>query len=370
MFLIPNATGHQLKDGKLIIRIDCVPEPENVLLHKPADLTYAIQHLYLPVVTTPYPGKMAGDGPADMKDFQAWLSSQPHAWRTNPSLIHFLTIDPTDLSLASITDQIQSKFPKADISILDELLANPLANKRDIGLLMLPKQIIPSRTATALDLATLAALSGLITLLKDGLPSDPAIDAVINIGHNPAGTAGSTGGSAYTRVILDGTADGTGTLDALNFYFGVGDALTVYDGVFYNTGTDKYKCRNATDNLGTIVFGSLQTVTGKSLAVTVGDVLGSYNGGTGNFYRDTSGGAGVEYIAGNKCVLDNETTYTLQAGYHGTSIHATGATAGWANIKNIRMGTGSILATDIAKIRMGTGSIAVADIAKFGGVAV
>ncbi len=44
--------------------------------------------------------------------------------------------------------------------------------------------------------------------------------------------------------------------------------------------------------------------------------------------------------------------------------------AGWANIKNIPMGTGKILATDIANIRMGTGSIAVADISDFGGVAV
>ena len=55
-----------------------------------------------------------------------------------------------------------------------------------------------------------------------------------------------------------------------------------------------------------------------------------------------------------------------------TSIYCTytPTAGGWANIANMRMGTGSVTATDIANIRMGTGSIAVADIAKIGGVAV
>ncbi len=46
------------------------------------------------------------------------------------------------------------------------------------------------------------------------------------------------------------------------------------------------------------------------------------------------------------------------------------AAGGWANIKNMRMGTGTVTATDLAHIRMGTGIIDVADIAKIGGVVV
>jgi hypothetical protein len=43
----------------------------------------------------------------------------------------------------------------------------------------------------------------------------------------------------------------------------------------------------------------------------------------------------------------------------------TPAATGWANVKNIRMGTGTVLATDVSHIWMGTTAIAVADIAEF-----
>jgi hypothetical protein len=42
----------------------------------------------------------------------------------------------------------------------------------------------------------------------------------------------------------------------------------------------------------------------------------------------------------------------------------------WANIKNIRMGTGSVSPADLEKIWFGTTEVAVADIAEFNGVAV
>jgi hypothetical protein len=44
--------------------------------------------------------------------------------------------------------------------------------------------------------------------------------------------------------------------------------------------------------------------------------------------------------------------------------------AGWANIKNIRAGTGSIATADLSSIWFGTTEVAVADIAEFNGVAV
>jgi len=47
-----------------------------------------------------------------------------------------------------------------------------------------------------------------------------------------------------------------------------------------------------------------------------------------------------------------------------------GAEEGWTNIKNIRVGTGSITATDLSHIWFGTTPVAVEDVAKFGGAAV
>jgi hypothetical protein len=77
-------------------------------------------------------------------------------------------------------------------------------------------------------------------------------------------------------------------------------------------------------------------------------------------------------IAGTAPIGDEYISYWAAekgAGYQ-PKLYVEYPGAGWANIKNIRMGTGTILATDIANIRMGTGSIAVADISDFGGVAV
>jgi hypothetical protein len=47
-----------------------------------------------------------------------------------------------------------------------------------------------------------------------------------------------------------------------------------------------------------------------------------------------------------------------------------GLVAGWANIKNIRAGTGSITATDLSHVWFGTTAVAVADFDTFNGVTV
>ena len=62
-----------------------------------------------------------------------------------------------------------------------------------------------------------------------------------------------------------------------------------------------------------------------------------------------------------------ETTYNLRLRSDDDKI---AAPAGWANIKNIRAGTGTILATDLGSIWYGTGEALVADHAELGGVAV
>jgi len=65
----------------------------------------------------------------------------------------------------------------------------------------------------------------------------------------------------------------------------------------------------------------------------------------------------------------NGTGFGYAAPYE-MSLQGWGTLAGWANIKNVRMGTGTITATDIAHICMGTSKIDVADISDFNGIAV
>jgi len=65
-------------------------------------------------------------------------------------------------------------------------------------------------------------------------------------------------------------------------------------------------------------------------------------------------------------------TYDYEGNVSGCKLHIEyeAGAEGWANIKNIRVGTGSITATDLSHIWFGTTSVAVADVAEFGGVAV
>jgi len=88
----------------------------------------------------------------------------------------------------------------------------------------------------------------------------------------------------------------------------------------------------------------------------------------------TSGNAAVDVAISAADLLDtmiDATAGTRTAASQIAYLFYNAPTAeGWANIKYIRAGTGSILATDLSHIWFGTTPVAVADIAEFGGVAV
>ena len=183
----------------------------------------------------------------------------------------------------------------------------------------------------------------------------------IDVGAAAIDRAGANGNNSVFDV--GNPANATGALSSVEVWLGSNEHL--YIGIFYLVSGSNYTNRSRTD-MGTATGGVEHTFSGLNVAITAGDFLATYS--NNQIQIDTSGGGGVAFVGGD-CIYPGTYSCTVHAGY-GVSLYGIGATLGWANIKNIRMGTGVVLATDIANIRPGTGSIAVADAGKFDGVPV
>ena len=192
--------------------------------------------------------------------------------------------------------------------------------------------------------------------------------AVIDIGAAAINRAGSIDIWALTAVEASNPADGTGNIDTVEAWWNYKlDPSDAYVGTFSAVG-NVLTCRDS-QSIGDVITGSKQTYTGLTISVVTGDYIGTKDkAGSNELYieRASSGGTGNWYYAGE--VIDPSDSATF--GYSNTyimSLYGTGVTAGgggWANIKNMRMGTGSITATDLASIWFGTTEVAVADIAE------
>ncbi len=149
--------------------------------------------------------------------------------------------------------------------------------------------------------------------------------AVIDMGGNPLDQAYTTGGDAYTYIDKTNPANDTGTIDTFQFWYQT-NATSVSVGTAYGSGTD-WTVR-AYANVGNIAAGSVQTVTGLSIAVSANDIVAWYNT-PGAIDNERTGGSGIGYVAGNK-MGGGANTYTLIASYV-VSIYGTGTTAAGGN---------------------------------------
>ncbi len=184
--------------------------------------------------------------------------------------------------------------------------------------------------------------------------------AVIDIGPGATDRTGQ-GLSENTSFMMDNTANDTGTLDTVEVW--AYENITGFRvGTFYLVSGTTYKCRDSA-TIGAVTAGSKQTFTGKSIGVTTGDYLGAYFA-TGQIEAG-SGGTGRRYLVGEYIDPNDQMVDPISSSWQ-WSIYATGTTAagGWANIKNIRAGTGVITATDLDSIWFGTSQVAVADVAE------
>jgi hypothetical protein len=182
------------------------------------------------------------------------------------------------------------------------------------------------------------------------------------VGSTASKRAGGIGAEGNTVISLNNPSTAAGTMTVAEMYFSTGDAdgSGVKVGLFYltTTSTMSYKCRSSATISGTVTKGSAQSKS-VSLTVASGDYIG-YHCDDGQMERDTSGGAGLLWVAGDQCTAGTEATYALLADDI-ASINGTCST-GWATISKV-MGGASV---NITKVMGGS----VANITKVMGGAV
>jgi len=147
----------------------------------------------------------------------------------------------------------------------------------------------------------------------------------IDIGAGAIEGESSSGGQTDTWIDFTNPANGAGTITDIEIWLvSAADGLKV--GIFYNTTGDNYKCRSATGDLGAISPGSKQTISGQSLAVEIGDVIG-YTLDGGAIWLTATGGAGIGHTADatDHVIVNDEADYSTGAADYRISIFGSGA---------------------------------------------
>lgn len=165
------------------------------------------------------------------------------------------------------------------------------------------------------------------------------------VGSTATDRASSVASDGNTVINLNGASTGAGTMTVVDMWFDTADAngSGVKVGLFYltTTSTMSYKCRSSY-TVGAVTKGSAQSVP-VSLTVAAGDYIG-WHCDDGQMERDTSGGAGLLWVAGDQCTAGTEATYALLADDI-ASINGTCST-GWATISKV-MGGASVNITKV-----------------------
>lgn len=144
----------------------------------------------------------------------------------------------------------------------------------------------------------------------------------IVIGHG-ATNRGSTANATLTIIDLANPANAAGWITSIEIWAAT-DLTGVVVGSFTNTSGTNFTCRDAVV-IGAVTSGSKQTFTSLYLWVEAGDYLGIY-WGVGTLERDTDGGSGIYYLAGNQASPQIAGSYTLIT-TDAISIYATGTEA-------------------------------------------
>jgi hypothetical protein len=164
------------------------------------------------------------------------------------------------------------------------------------------------------------------------------------VGSTASDRASSIGSPGYTDINLNTPSTGAGTMTVTYMRFSTAaDGAGVKVGLFYltTTSTMSYKCRSAA-TIGAVTKG-IEASASVSMTVAVGDYIGWYCT-AGSLERDTSGGGGVLYASGDKCVAGTEATYTLISDDI-VSLNGVCST-GWATITKV-LGGASVNITKV-----------------------
>ena len=368
MKILFEPSGTHIHKDILKVRLDLYPDK--------TDKSYAQNYVSVPVIPDGgYPGKVDDEGnPINQKQYDKWVESLPHIWQLNPCLSVFVRVDE-NITKALMTEFVGDVWKPDVLATIDNCMIastpeQPHLSAHLISPYMRYKTMLSSAKTLSFDPQTKANIDSVLADFSIGTVKGKAEriePESIDVGPGATDRTG-TDFSNQTLVEKTNPANATGTLDTWELWFSStsDNATNVEVATFYIVSGNNVSTRDY-ETLGTVAKGSKQTFTGLSTDVTTGDFAGVY-------YKlgrieTTPGGGSCLYHSGDMIPATNHTFSAFSYIY---SIYATGTETptGWANIKNLRMGTGTILATDLSSIWFGTTEVAVADIAEIGGVAV
>jgi len=308
-----NPTGTHIRKGFLKVRVDLYPEP--------MDKTYVLH----------YVDHYDQEPTQEELDNPALLALVPTHKEVNPCLCHFITI-PETASLLDITAYLQKLFDKDTVASLDDYLTRPNASHY-VSPFMRDKPSLDGRKVKAIDHQALISsvnlrLTGLQGKVEGGGIVYDIQPQTIDVGSEAINRASNFQFYQYTIIEIANPANAVGVMDTVNIWL---QAATVgntdFVGTFSASGA-VFTCRDS-ENMGYIVAGSLQTITGLTVDIQTDDYIGLNNKNTGvaRVETATSGGAGVRYVSGEYIDPGDSATFSYSAGYI-LSLNGTGTEAG------------------------------------------
>ena len=175
---------------------------------------------------------------------------------------------------------------------------------------------------------------------------------MITVGSTVSDRAGEIASEGNTVINLNNPCDGSGVISTAGMQFSTGDAdgTGVKVALFYQTTGNYYRCRSTYAIDGAVTKGSAQSKT-VSLTAVKGDCIG-WHCDDGQMERDTSGGSGLMWVAGDQCTVGTEVEYALLADDI-ASIYGSG---GWANVTQVldKASVNILTVNDQAATRIGS----------------
>lgn len=137
--------------------------------------------------------------------------------------------------------------------------------------------------------------------------------AAIYVGAGATVRDSGYSGAKETFLLKTNPANLSGIIDTVEIWVRA-NMDDLYVGFFYLVSGTTYKCRSAVA-LGAALLGAKRTFPELSLSVVLGDLIGAWWGINGEIARDTEGGGGLFYTAGdtNLCVVDAQQELTEMA---------------------------------------------------------
>ncbi len=324
MIIKLNTTGTHIHKGLLKLRADLYPTV--------TDKTYALQHVYVPVIPEGATDEQLND--------KAWIDALPHLWQLNPALCHSFVV-PENFKLEDVEYYLRNLFVPDTWATLDNYLVVP-NSIHYISPYMKGKQPLTESKVKTQDLADLIASANVKLSrqsdieLAGGGNIEPIIPASIDVGDEAIDRSTSIA-AAYTLFSTVNPANADGTIDTIEIWAVSNTTGTEVGSIYLVSGTT-YKIRD-NEEIGSVTGGSKQTFSGRDMSIIAGDFIAAYSA-SGELETGLASPY-IKYKSGEYIDTDDSTTYSTHSSKGTISLHGTGVETGGGPTEKTSSDSGS-----------------------------